>query len=168
MPRITTLVVVLPLMPEPPRMRLDHVGIAVESIPDAEGLLFALGAEKVHEEVTDDTFTWATYRLGDASRFELIAPLEATDSFLTTYLERHGPGLHHVTLEVADIDAAVDAIEAAGYRVIDYDDRSDWAEAFISPGNPTGALIQLMEYHDSYARNRATEDAGLFVRGDPF
>lgn len=154
-------------MPEPPHMRLDHVGIAVESIPEAEGLLVALGAEKVHEEVTDDTFTWSTYRLGDASRFELIAPLEGVDSFLTTYLDRHGPSLHHVTLEVTEINAAVETIEAAGYRVIDYDDRNDWAEAFISPDNPTGALIQLMEYYDSYAVNRDTDDDGLFVGGDP-
>lgn len=154
-------------MSDQPAMRIDHVGIAVESIDDAEGLLFALGAEKVHEEVTDEAFTWATYRLGDASRFELIAPIAGTESFLTEFLDRYGPGPHHVTLEVRDVDAAVEAIEAAGYPTLDYERYDDWTQVFVSPRNPTGTLVQLMEYHDSYAERRETPDEGLFVRGDP-
>ncbi|WP_255169842.1 VOC family protein [Natrononativus amylolyticus] len=152
-----------------PDTRIDHVGIAVESIDDAEGLLLALGAEKVHEETTDETFTWATYRLGDASRFELLEPVPGTDSFLTGFLERYGPGPHHVTLEVAAIDPLVDRLESAGFRVVEYHEHDDWIEAFVAPGegNPTGTLLQLMEYHDSYARRRETDADGLFVRGDP-
>lgn len=150
-----------------PRMRIDHVGIAVESIADAEGLLFALGAEKVHQETTDDTFTWATYRLGDASRFELLEPVDGEESFLTAFLDRYGSGPHHVTLEVTDVDAAIDRLEAEGYDTVEYERRDDWTEVFVSPANPTGTLLQLMEYRESYAANRSTDDDGLFVRGDP-
>ena len=150
-----------------PAMRVDHVGIAVESIADAEGLLLALGAEEVHAETTRATFTWATYRLGDASRFELLEPVDGTESFLTEFLDRYGPGPHHVTLEVSDIDAAVERIEAAGYPVVGRETHDDWSEAFVSPSNPTGTLVQLMEYHETYAANRDADDEALFVRGEP-
>jgi methylmalonyl-CoA/ethylmalonyl-CoA epimerase len=143
-------------------IRVDHVGIAVESVPEAETVLQALGAVKRHEEPSPDgSFTWSTYELGDASRVELIAPAEseAEDGFLGDFLAEHGPGLHHVTLEVADLAAVVDSLEAAGLRVVDVTDRGDWTEAFVSPRNPTGVLFQLMEYHEGYASRRGGADA---------
>ncbi|KAB1189874.1 VOC family protein [Haloferax sp. MBLA0076] len=148
-----------------PPARVDHVGIAVERVDDAEATLLALGCECVHREtVADGTFEWATYVLGDASRLELIAPVDG-ESFLTAYLDEHGPGLHHVTLEVVDIDAAVDALESAGERIVGYSEEDGWTEAFVSPRNPTGVLFQLMEYHDDYADKGDAH--ALFVRGDP-
>ncbi|WP_440764105.1 VOC family protein [Natronorubrum sp. DTA7] len=152
---------------EMPAMRVDHVGIAVESIEDAEALLFVLGCEKIHEEASEyGQFTWATYVLGDASRLELIAPEDGSESFLTEFLERQGPGLHHVTLEVADLERAVDVLEAHDVPVADHAEFEHWGEAFVPPSNPTGALLQLMEYDDGYADHR---EAGtrLFVRGEP-
>jgi methylmalonyl-CoA/ethylmalonyl-CoA epimerase len=154
------------VMIEMPATRVDHVGIAVESIDGAEELLFALGCEKIHEERSEyGGFTWATYALGEASRLELIAPQAGTDSFLTDFLDRNGPGLHHVTLEVADLEAAVDALEAKGVSVVDRAAFDHWKEAVVSPSNPTGALFQLMEYRDGYAESR---EAGkrLFVHDD--
>jgi len=154
-------------MSEPPPMRVDHVGIAVESIAEAEPVLFALGCERVRaEENAYGEFTWATYALGDASRIELIAPHDGSESFLTVYLDDHGPGLHHVTIEVADLDEATAALESAGVRVVDRTDLDDYSEAFLSPRNPTGALFQLMEYHEKYAATREST-AGLFVGNEP-
>jgi len=145
-------------------VRVDHAGIAVESIADAEPVLFALGCRKLIEESVEGRFRWAQYEFGrDASRLELIAP-EAEESFLTAYLDEHGPGLHHVTLEVADIDAVVAALEAAELAVVEYETYPDWTEAFVSPANPTGTLFQLMEYHDSYGESRPAPDA-LYVDG---
>ncbi|WP_394743277.1 VOC family protein [Natronococcus roseus] len=154
-------------MTEMPAVRVDHVGIAVESIEEAEELLFALGCEKIHEERSEyGSFTWATYVLGGASRLELIAPREESESFLTEFLERNGPGLHHVTLEVADLDRAVDTLVERGIAVVDRAEFDHWTEAFLPPSNPTGALFQLMEYHDGYAETRAAGEA-LFVDGEP-
>jgi methylmalonyl-CoA/ethylmalonyl-CoA epimerase len=145
-------------------IRVDHVGIAVESVADAEPLLRALGCERILADEVDDTFRWVYYALGDASRIELIEPI-ADDSFLTAFLDRHGPGLHHVTLEVGDIDAVVAAIEATGVDVVDYVERGEWTEAFVSPRTATGTIFQLMEYHDAYVRARDHPPTELFVNG---
>jgi methylmalonyl-CoA/ethylmalonyl-CoA epimerase len=148
-----------------PPARVDHVGIAVEDVDAAEPTLLALGCERVHREtVADGSFEWATYVLGDASRLELVAPVSG-ESFLTEFLDEEGPGLHHVTLEVTDVDAAVEALEAAGERVVGHSVEDGWTEAFVSPQNPTGALFQLMEYHDDYGERGA--DEALYVRGEP-
>lgn len=171
------------------QLRVDHVGIAVESIERAEPVLGAFGAEKLVEEPLEG-FTWAYYRLGNGSRIELIEPAgndgddsERDDgdgdgrdgnsddggsdaSFLTDFLDRHGPGLHHVTLEVTDLDRAITRVEAAGLRVVDRADEDDWREAFVSPHNPTGVLFQLMEYREGYSENREP-GSRLFVGGQP-
>jgi methylmalonyl-CoA/ethylmalonyl-CoA epimerase len=163
-------------------MRVDHVGIAVESIQAAEPVLLAFGAEKFLEEPLEG-FTWAYYRLGNGSRLELIQPgtrsggeTDSEDtgsdsdgngedgSFLTGFLDRYGPGLHHVTLEVADLDRAIDRIEGTGIEVVDRADERDWREAFVSPRNPTGVLFQLMEYREGFAESREA-GGGLFVGG---
>lgn len=145
-------------------IRVDHVGIAVESISATEPFLFALGCRKLIEESVAGEFRWAQYDFSmDASRIELIAP-EADETFLTRFLDSHGPGLHHVTLEVADIDAVVSTVESAGFSVVDYQEFEDWTQAFVPPDNPTRALFQFMEYHDTYDEDRPPREA-LYVDG---
>jgi methylmalonyl-CoA/ethylmalonyl-CoA epimerase len=151
---------------EMPEIRVDHVGIAVHSVADAEPLLELLGAEKlVHEADPTGAFRWAYYLLGDASRVELVEPIDGEDSFLTSFLEDSGPGMHHVTLEVADMDAAVEALESEGVRVVDRTDYEGWSEAFVSPGNPTGVLFQLMEYHEPFEEGRPDPER-LYLGGE--
>ncbi len=142
-------------------IRVDHVGIAVESVEQAEPILFALGCERISIESVEDRFNWAYYRLGDASRLELIEPI-AADTFLTDFLDANGPGLHHVTLEVADIDAIIGSLQKNDIRVIDRAEFDTWTEAFVSPRNPTGVLFQLMEYHDDYHEERLSPQE-LFI-----
>ncbi|AUG48943.1 glyoxalase [Haloarcula taiwanensis] len=147
-----------------PPIRVDHIGIAVEHIADAEPFLFALGCRKLVEESVEGRFRWAQYDFNqDASRLELIAP-EAPDTFLTSYLDDYGPGLHHITLEVAAVDAVKAVLERNGYSVVEYHEYQDWTEAFVPPSNPTGALVQLFEYHDSYDADRPPAEK-LYVDG---
>ena len=146
-----------------PAMRVDHIGIAVESIADGEPFLELLGADKlVHERDEDQGFTWAYYELGNASRLELLEPIEGRESFLTGYLDAHGPGLHHVTLEVADVRAAMAELEETGLRVVDYAERDGYTEAFIPPGEAAGVLFQLMEYDGSF---QSTYGPGAVIGG---
>lgn len=65
---------------------------------------------------------------------ELVTPT-GEEGLIAEFLDRYGPGLHHVTLEVADIDAVIAAVEAAGVDVVDYAEHGDYTEAFVSPRN---------------------------------
>jgi methylmalonyl-CoA/ethylmalonyl-CoA epimerase len=146
-------------------IRVEHIGIAVRDVDPAEAVFTALGATKYVDD-TDPAgdFRWIGYKLGDASGLELITPL-ADRTFLTDFLDEHGPGLHHVTFEVADMDAVVAALEAADVPVVDRAEHDFYEEAFVSPRNPTGALLQLMRYKDGYEEVYGDGTDSPFVGG---
>lgn len=130
------------------RVRVDHVGIAVSDREPIATVLQALGGELIADEPADG-FRWIQYELGNLSRIELIEPTEE-GTFLTEFLDARGPGLHHVTLEVAALDAMVAHLERHGIRVVDQADHHRYREAFISPRSTNGTLFQLMEYEPGY------------------
>jgi methylmalonyl-CoA epimerase len=127
---------------------LDHVGIAVKDLSAA--LAFyrdALGLEvEVPEEVTSQRVRAHFVPVGE-SKLEL---LEATapQSAIARYVDKRGPGLHHITLRVDDIDAAVDQLRTRGVRMIDEHPRPG-AEgstiAFIHPSSAHGVLVELKQ-----------------------
>jgi methylmalonyl-CoA/ethylmalonyl-CoA epimerase len=98
---------------------LDHIGIAVKDLGAA--LAFyrdALGLEiEAPEDVASQHVRAHFVPVGEAS----LELLEATspDSAIAKYVEKKGPGLHHITLRVEDIDAAVAQLHARGARMID-------------------------------------------------
>ena len=127
---------------------LDHVGIAVADLPAA--LHFyrdALGLD-VHasEEVASQRVRAHFVPTGDSS----LELLEATapDSPVATFLAKRGPGLHHITLRVEDIRAALDQLKARDVRLIDQQPRPG-AEgalvAFIHPSSAQGVLVELKQ-----------------------
>jgi methylmalonyl-CoA epimerase len=127
---------------------LDHVGIAVRDLPAA--LVFyrdALGLEiDASEEVVSQRVRAHFLPVGE-SKLEL---LEATapDSPIAKYVEKRGPGLHHITLRVEDIHAALSQLRARGARLIDGQPRPG-AEgalvAFIHPTSAHGVLVELKQ-----------------------
>jgi methylmalonyl-CoA epimerase len=127
---------------------LDHVGIAVKDLGAA--LAFyrdALGLEiEAPEEVPSQRVRAHFVPVG-AANLEL---LEATapDSPIATYVDRRGPGLHHITLRVDDIHAAVAQLKARGARMIDEQPRPG-AEgatiAFVHPAAAHGVLVELKQ-----------------------
>ena len=130
------------------RARLDHVGIAVANLDDA--LAFyrdALGLEI--DPVADVPSQQVRARfipLGD-SALEL---LEATsdDSPIGKYVTKRGPGLHHITLEVEDIGAALSELASRGVRLIDHAPRPGAhgsLVAFIHPASAHGVLVELKQ-----------------------
>ena len=127
---------------------LDHVGIAVQDIDKA--LAFyreALGLE-VHapEEVATERVRARAVPVGGPS----LELLEATapESAIATYVARRGPGLHHVTLRVDDLRAALAHLNARGVRLINSEPRPG-AEgslvAFIHPSAAHGVLVELKQ-----------------------
>jgi methylmalonyl-CoA/ethylmalonyl-CoA epimerase len=127
---------------------LDHIGIAVK---DLEATLAfyrdALGLDiEPPEEVPSQQVRAHFVPVGEA-RLEL---LEATapESPIAKYIDKRGPGLHHITLRVDDIRAALTALKSRGAQLIDEEPRAG-AEgsliAFIHPKSTGGVLIELKQ-----------------------
>jgi methylmalonyl-CoA epimerase len=127
---------------------LDHVGIAVADL--AAALAFyrdALGLEiEAPEEVTSQRVRAHFVPVGDA-KLEL---LEATapESPIAKYTDKRGPGLHHITLRVEDIHAALAQLKTRGARLIDESPRPGAEQslvAFIHPSSAHGVLVELKQ-----------------------
>jgi methylmalonyl-CoA epimerase len=127
--------------------KIDHLGVAVRSIDDALrfyrdqlGLTVALRetvpAEKVHA---------AMLPLSE-SRIELLEASEP-DSVIAKFIDKRGEGLHHVAIQVPDLDAAVDRLRASGARVLN-DPRpgaGGHLYVFVHPSSTGGVLIELIQ-----------------------
>lgn len=127
---------------------IDHVAIAVRDL-DAAVAWYAevFGARVEHREVVaSDGVEEALLKVAD-SYVQLLTPTRA-DSPVAKYLETRGEGLHHVGYRVADCAAALEAVKAAGGRVIDERPRPGsrgTTVAFVHPKASFGTLIELVE-----------------------
>lgn len=134
--------------------KIDHVGVAVRDKERAAAFLTeVLGARKVLDEpwvFRGQQFNWAYFDLGDQGRIELISSPDP-DNFINKYIDRYGEGMHHVTIQVESLEEAVESLAAAGVTALDVDTSNPyWKEAFISPKDTFGVLIQLAEFDESY------------------
>jgi methylmalonyl-CoA/ethylmalonyl-CoA epimerase len=130
------------------KARLDHIGIAVANLDEA--LAFyrdALGLEiEAPEEVPSQRVRAHFIPAGEAA----LELLEATadDSPIARYVSKRGPGLHHITLCVDDIAAALAQLKARGVRLIDETPRPGAhgsLVAFIHPASAHGVLVELKQ-----------------------
>ena len=127
---------------------LDHIGIAVANLSDA--LAFyrdALGLEIEEPEDVASQRVRAHFIPVGESALEL---LEATagDSPIAKYVDKRGPGLHHITLRVDDIEGALAQLKARGVRLIDETPRPGAhgsRVAFIHPSSAHGVLVELKQ-----------------------
>lgn len=128
--------------------RFDHVSVAVHDLRRPGPLPGLLGGRFLNGGAERAAgFVWAQWRL-PSGKLEIVAPL-GDDSFLHDFLRRRGEGLHHVTLKVTDIHAAIDAARAIGVEVVQVDtSRATWKEAFVHPRSASGVLVQLAEFPD--------------------
>ena len=127
---------------------LDHIGIAVRDIDAA--LAFYRNALGLEVEAPEDVMSQhvrAHFVPVGQSALEL---LEATspDSAIAKYIEKRGPGIHHITLRVDDIAAALARLKARGVRLVDEQPRPG-AEgslvAFVHPSSAHGVLVELKQ-----------------------
>ncbi|WP_249011711.1 methylmalonyl-CoA epimerase [Conexibacter sp. DBS9H8] len=127
---------------------IDHVGVAVEEIDAALAFYTdVLKLELVHREtVTEQGVEAALLDVGDG-HVELIAPL-GPDTGVAKFLAKRGPGLHHVAYRVADIDATLATLAAAGTRLIDATPRTGIRRsrvAFLHPASSGGVLTEIVQ-----------------------
>ena len=128
--------------------RIDHIGVAVEDLDQALGLYRdRLGMPEQHREVVEDFGVEAVLlEIGDG-HVELLTPTDG-DSGVAKFLERNGPGLHHVAYATDDIDAALKSVREAGLRLIDEEPRRGIRGsrvAFIHPKATGSVLTELVE-----------------------
>jgi methylmalonyl-CoA/ethylmalonyl-CoA epimerase len=129
-------------------MKIDHIGIATKGIDEAAQFYRdVLGLEVAEtEEVPDQKVRVAMLTIGE-SRIEL---LEATsdDSPISRYLEKRGPGIHHIAVLVDDIQAALADLKRKGARLIDEEPRpgaGGCLVAFVHPSSTGGVLLELVQ-----------------------
>src|SRR5258706_14713972 len=134
--------------PCPYNMKIDHIGIATRGIKDALSFYReVLELEVIEtEEVAEQKVRVAMLSIGE-SRIEL---LEATseDSPIARFLEKRGPGIHHIAVRVDDIHVALGDLKQKGARLIDEEPRKGAGGclvAFVHPSSTGGVLLELVQ-----------------------
>jgi methylmalonyl-CoA/ethylmalonyl-CoA epimerase len=127
---------------------LAHIALAVrEADPVAERFAQALGATRGREELLDDGALRVVFlHLGPVT-LELLEP-RSKDHTVARFLDARGPGLHHVSLEVDDVAAALARARAAGVQPIDSTPRPGAhgsQVAFLHPKSLFGVLVELCQ-----------------------
>lgn len=129
-------------------LAIDHVGHAVPDLEAAVAMYEDLyGLEVVHREVSErDGVREALLAVGD-SYIQVLEPTRPS-SPVATFLERRGPGLHHIGLAVLGVGDSLDRLRHHGARVVDEVPRvgtGGIALAFVHPKATMGALVELVE-----------------------
>jgi methylmalonyl-CoA/ethylmalonyl-CoA epimerase len=130
-------------------MRIDHLGIATRGLAEATAFWSeALGVGAVEtEEVAEQRVRVAMLPVGE-SHIEL---LEATseDSPIARFIEKRGPGIHHIALRVDDIHGELARLKESGARLIDETPRvgaGGCLVAFVHPSATNGVLLELVQH----------------------
>ncbi|SRR6266481_6738068 len=132
-------------------MKIDHIGIATRGIQDAIAFYRdALGLDVTEtEEVAEQKVRVAMLPIG-GSRIELLEATSA-DSPISRFLEKRGPGIHHIAVRVDDIRAVLADLKQNGARLIDEEPRKGAAGclvAFVHPSSTGGVLLELVQRPD--------------------
>ncbi len=130
-------------------MKVDHIGIATNQLDDALALWRdALGLElDATEEVTEQGVRVAMLAVGE-THIELLEPL-SPNSPVGKFLEKRGPGIHHIAIGVPDIAAALAQLKQKGTRLIDETPRvgaRGCLVAFVHPSSANGVLLELVQH----------------------
>jgi methylmalonyl-CoA/ethylmalonyl-CoA epimerase len=127
-------------------LRIDHLGIAVPSLEEALPVWEALGFQlDARHAVPTEKVRTAFLPIGE-SHFELLEPTEPS-SVIARFLETR-KGIHHVCVEVDDIQAALDALKARGVSLLDETPRvgaGGCRVAFVHPRSAAGVLLELKQ-----------------------
>jgi methylmalonyl-CoA/ethylmalonyl-CoA epimerase len=126
--------------------RISHIGVAVRAL--AETLPFYRDVLGLPEVPLDDADGAAIAGLAAGEALvELLAP-QASDGPITRFIDKRGPGIHHICFTVDDLDGALARCRASGVRLIDETPRIG-AEgkriAFIHPSSTGGVLVELSD-----------------------
>ncbi|NLT06806.1 MAG: methylmalonyl-CoA epimerase [Solirubrobacterales bacterium] len=127
---------------------IDHIGIAVEDLDGAIALYRdQLGMREQHRETVEEQGVHAVLlEIGDA-HIELIAPI-GPETGVARFIERNGPGMHHVAYRTDDIDDTLRRLVEQGMRMIDREPRvgiRGSRVAFVHPKSTGGVLTEIVQ-----------------------
>jgi len=129
-------------------IKIDHIGIVVQDIEAALKVYRdALGLELTRVESVPEQAVRIAFLLTGEGEIELVQPT-TDDSGIARYLARRGEGIHHICLEVDDLESSLAHMAAQGIELIDETPRTGSAGqryAFIHPKSTQGVLIELYE-----------------------
>lgn len=130
-------------------MKVDHIGIATRQLDEALALWQdALGLSVDHtEEVTEQGVRVAMLAIGE-THIELLEPL-SSGSPVGRFLDKRGPGIHHIAVRVSDIGATLAQLKEKGMRLIDEVPRvgaGGCLVAFVHPSSANGVLLELVQH----------------------
>lgn len=128
--------------------KIDHIGIVVHDIEAALKVYRdALGLELTRAELVPEQAAKVAFLPAGESKIELVEPT-TDDGGIARYLAKRGEGVHHLCLEVDDIEAALAQMAAQGMELIDENPRTGsngQRYAFVHPKSAHGVLIELYE-----------------------
>jgi methylmalonyl-CoA/ethylmalonyl-CoA epimerase len=128
--------------------RIDHIGVATDDLDEAVALYEGtLGMPVAHRETVESQGVEAVLLDVGEGHVELLRPL-GPDTPVGKYLEKKGPGLHHVAYAVDDIDGVLAKLKEAGIQMIDNEARVGIREsrvAFVHPRSTGGVLTEIVE-----------------------
>jgi methylmalonyl-CoA epimerase len=126
---------------------LDHLGIAVRSLSSAKDIYEKIGLPLSQEElVAGENVKVIMVPVGE-TRLELLEPT-SDDSVIAKFIANRGEGLHHISLRVPDLKAAVQKLKAGGVRLVTDEIKTGAGGhryVFIHPSSASGVLIELVE-----------------------
>jgi len=128
--------------------RIDHVGVAVADLDAAIALYEgSLGMPLVHRETVEEQGVEAILLDVGEGHVELLAPL-GPDTPVGKFLEKKGPGLHHVAYAVSDIEATLASLQESGVALIDETPRigiRGSRVAFVHPKSTGSVLTEIVQ-----------------------
>ena len=128
--------------------KFDHVGIVVKNIEDALSLFSNLFGFKITESLTfpEEGFKSALISK-EGVTLELLEPI-GSEGIIQKFIEKHGEGLHHISLQVDDIELEMKSLKAKGVRLVSDEPQvvkgTSNKGAFIHPRSTHGILIELI------------------------
>ncbi|HEY6636139.1 MAG TPA: methylmalonyl-CoA epimerase [Solirubrobacterales bacterium] len=134
--------------------RIDHIGVATDDLDGAVALYEdTLGMPVAHRETVESQGVEAVLLDVGDGHVELLRPL-GPDTPIGKYLERKGPGLHHVAYAVDDIDGVLTSLKEAGIELIDTEPRIGIRHsrvAFVHPRSTGGVLTEIVEPSEAHS-----------------
>jgi LAO/AO transport system kinase len=132
--------------PGAPPISIDHLGIAVAALDESIAFYQSIGLAVGHRETVDAEKVRVAMLPAGESRLELLEP-SAPDSPIGKFLEKRGPGLHHVALRVPDLNAAVERLRAGGARLLNQPRQGAGGHlyVFVHPASTGGVLLELIQ-----------------------